>query len=422
MKTKVAYLVWNEMPVNNTLFNNQVIDQIKKIKERHPSEVDITLIVSFPILAYLRAKGNYRKSYREAKSFFRKLHQDNNFDLILLNTFFGFNFNAKKWLIPFHYVDNYLKLVYLQRKHRFQIFHCRSYHATRMGIAMKRIFKNVKVIFDARSKFPEEGIFRKSYERESASFRTWKKIERRLMERSDAIISVSHTMSEILQEEYPFIKDRSYTIYTSTNTSVIDKVKNAAPRTNALAFIGEVTDKGVYSIFDILDFYKVYRNAVADATLVIITQSDHSAVKAIVSKYGFLNETSLYRTNSYSESYDILRNCKFGFSFLNRDKKELIDTLAITIIASKTGDYLGAGLPLIYDELIGGVKPLIQDFHLGMLINKPFTENKVKLHLDDILSDYGNISNNCVDFALEYFSSEKNADRYFNIYQKLIPG
>ena len=418
MKIKVAYLVWNEAIVNNSIFNNQVINQIKQIQNSY-KDVDVTLIIGFPLFPYLVKHRRDKKKRNEIFSFLMELRKQQVIKVKVFYNIFAFSFNSKFYFFPLHYLFGLFSFLFLQRKQRFDIIHCRSYHACFVGCITKSVYKYPKVIFDTRGRFPEEGVFRGSYTEASYSFRFWKKIEKYLLKTSDSIVNVAHTFSDILEQEYPFIKNKNFTIYTSTNTQVAASEKKMKAG-NKLVFIGEISFNGGYNITDIVDFYLIYREIVFNPSLIIITKSDRQPIRKLIQENGIEREFEIFSTNSFDESYSILSACKFGFAFLDRGNEMLMKSLAPTVIAAKTGDYLFSGLPLIYDELIGGVNYLIRNYHLGMLVNKPFNKDEIQAKLSELLNNYNEVSNSCTQFALEFFSSEKNAERYFNIYTTLV--
>jgi glycosyltransferase involved in cell wall biosynthesis len=424
MKIKLAYIVWNEAIINNNIFKNQVLDQLNKLNDLYKDDLDITLIVSFPVTSYVLKYRSQHKPYKDIFLFLEELKRRPGFRIIVLKSYLGFNFNTRYYLLPFQYIENVVKLFFLQIRHRFQLFHCRSYHATFAALMCRRLTGGAKVIFDTRGKFPEEGIFRKKYSESGLSYKVWKRVERFLMKRADAVVNVSDTFTLDMIEQYPFVREKSFTIYTSTNTNFINRKPTrdypALQGKNGLVFIGEVSAGGPYSIMNIIGFYEHYRAALTNPALVIITNEDHAALKKVVMDCGLAGEVHFHSTSNYEESYNILYYCKFGFAILNTGNEALMKYLSPTIISSKTGDYLCAGLPLIYHKAIGGAAYIIEHNGVGITFDFPVNPQTLSRDLKMIATGYDALSEKCKQFAEDRFGSVNNAKRYYGIYSNLL--
>ena len=84
--------------------------------------------------------------------------------------------------------------VRLHRKHRFGLTHCRSYIPAAVGLHLKRAH-GVPLLFDMRGFWPEEKTEGKSWDLGKPMFRLvyryFKRLERKLLEHSDAIVSLT---------------------------------------------------------------------------------------------------------------------------------------------------------------------------------------------------------------------------------------
>ncbi|NIG52087.1 glycosyltransferase [Chitinophaga sp. Cy-1792] len=424
-KIRVAYIVWNEDPYKNNIFNNQVADQIIQIKQLHPEEVDITLVINFPLSSFVRNKKGTKQDVIDFKNQLTASLAAHNIKLQFYFSRFAFNFNTKFYLLPFQYFENFTKVKKLVEDQKIDIVHCRSYHAGFVGASIRRLFKNVKFVFDTRGRFPEEGIFRKSYEKDSLSYKIWKKRERFIISNADAVVNVSEAFQKIFETDYPKeSQGKNTTIYTSSNVQVMTQPRqNNIPvlqNTNAMVFVGELSENGGYSVKKVMEAYRIYRKVIASPHLVFISTTNRDTILKEIGDVEFKDEITITATTRFQDTYNILSQCKFGFAALNDWNAPLMEYLAPTVIAAKTGEYLTAGLPLIYDNRIGGVLPLIQNHNIGMAISYPLSEEVVASQLMALNASYDEISDNCKKFACSNFSSTNNAERYFELYRKVL--
>jgi glycosyltransferase involved in cell wall biosynthesis len=90
-----------------------------------------------------------------------------------------------------------------------------------------------------------------------------------------------------------------------------------------------------------------------------------------------------------------------------------------TMVASKTGEYFAVGLPLIVNDAVGAASRLVEKYGIGCTYPAG-REDKINKAVVSIDSNYETVSNNCVKVARNYFSSDKNAKAYIDIYHQLM--
>ncbi len=89
----------------------------------------------------------------------------------------------------------YVTALRLQRRYRFKIAHCRSYQAAQVGCLLKRLF-GAKVIFDMRGLWVDErvdgGLWKLARLPDRLAFRTYKRIERGLLQCANHVVVLTH--------------------------------------------------------------------------------------------------------------------------------------------------------------------------------------------------------------------------------------
>ena len=71
------------------------------------------------------------------------------------------------------------------------------------AITTKKIRKNIKVIFDPRSPFPEENITANRWDASSFSYKLWKNLEKQFLKDSDITIAITNTYIEHFKKISP---------------------------------------------------------------------------------------------------------------------------------------------------------------------------------------------------------------------------
>jgi glycosyltransferase involved in cell wall biosynthesis len=424
----LLYLTWGEVIVYDGLFNNQVLEQLKQIR-RQDANLPMQLLSGLPL-------GN-RYLVKEPQNFYRELAKIRD---QLGRAHIGFTyrflpavarwFHAQPYQLPFYTVGQLGYLARLVRQRGFNIIHCRSYQATRLALlARKRHHLSCRVIFDTRGMFPEEAVLAGYFPVASPAYQRWKAEEAWLLDEADAIVNVSATFSEYIAT---CTRNRQiHTIATSTNLDLFrpDGAVRQAQRqalqiddaTRVLVYIGSLgTKHGWHNIGNLIAVDRIFRQRFARSKLLIVTRSPREPLVAALHEAGYREEDYiLTAANSPQATSDLLQAGDYAALTYYNVESALEQQVGRTVIASKSGEYLGVGLPMIVNTTAGAAAQLVAQEQVGAVYTGG-DEAAIGPTLDAIEADYTAVHQRCVAVAHAHFSAAGNAQKYRHLYHSLL--
>ncbi len=421
-ESNFLYITWGEVIIENGIFKNQVLDQLKLIKKERPN-ANIFLLSGLP-LVNMRLIKRTRYFLKEL----RKIEAEcSNHGIIFKyrfitglspwfytppQKFWLFDFTQKKFLKKF-IVGNSISIV-----------HCRSYTPTRLALDVRKKYKlSYKVIFDTRGNFPEEGLLKSHLD--SEGYISWKKMEKDLLDNADAVVNVSSTFTEHVKK----ISTNSnvYTIYTSTNLSSfyplsqnekskLRRSQKISEHEKVLVYLGELSEIGWHQTSTLIAAYKAFKKAFVKTKMLIITHNKRDELeKAFLDESLEAAELIVVKGNSQKEVNSYLNLADFAVLPFRHIRSQLDEILGYTMIASKTGEYLATGLPVIVNNKIGAASQLVEETGTGITYELE-KENDIISKLLDFEKEKKAIAAKCCETARNVFNAQKNALLYLDIY------
>lgn len=423
MKNKqVLYVTWGEVITGNGIFRNQVMEQLRLIKQKDHS-VDITLLSVIPINTRI-AKAPWQ-FFKELKSIGEKCQEDGicfRYKMHFVpSPWFYTPVDKMKWfdLGQYQFIKKIIKRIAPN------VVHCRSYQSTRLFLTARKKFDLLyKVVFDTRGNFPEEGYFKKHLS--GTDFRIWKQIEKSMLEDADAVVNVSGTFTSFIRKIVD--KPSIHTIYTSTNTSVfrhdpeqgdISREKlGILPGQKVLAYLGELSPLGWHNPSRLLLIYEVFREYFGNTRLLVITLGNPELFIGYFTRAGIPREEIVVaKGNSLTETNAYLNAADFTAMPFREVDDEVTGIIGFTMVGSKTGEYLAAGKPVLVNAMIGEGTDIVRRYGVGA-VYEPGKEQALKTGFAR-LAAIADLSLKCTKVANELFSAEGNAEKYLNIYDQL---
>lgn len=409
---KVIYLTWGETPRDSGVYGSQVVSQLIS-NQQQISSAKFALVSGLPII--------FSGLVREKFSYIQELNKiRQNLDNIPHKIIYiwgpqNFYYSRRYEFHFFHHLSHQQLLKFI-REFSADIIHCRSYHATYAALQIRDTCPlNYKVVFDPRGLWPEEGVLKGRIRENSFNYQYNKQIEKYLLKKSDITVSVSDTM----QKHYEALGTKNCrTIYLSAPAQALKtKQANIIKKDNILCYVGALNDKTWHKPRFLFELYQQYRKCISNAKLLIVTQSNH---REILNQRGEipLSEVEITATYTPQELATCLQRSTFGALpyFIPSSHCEYI--VAETVIASKTAEYLAAGLPVLVNRYCGGAREVIQRNSLGLIYDPENLETVSCNSLSKLMNQ--NISLICSKFAEENFSMYNNSIRYQEIYYNLI--
>lgn len=155
--------------------------------------------------------------------------------------------------------------------------------------------------------------------------------------------------------------------------------------------------------------------------LLIITKADIEAEIADLFKQEEIpkHELRMESTENLIKTNMLLNVGDYGVLPFRESDSYIKQVLGKIIMASKTGEYLSSGLPVIVDERVGGASNLIRREALGVVYSQNRDDEFIE-KLQAVDNDYREVSNRCVQVANNNFSTKKHAHQYHELYLELI--
>ena len=418
---KIAYVIVGE-DLDTPLLRRQVLELLGKIKEKN-EDINITIFNFQGVLSIL----NHYRSLRQISADLERIGIRHR---VIPNICpwpvpnIRFKQMAVGWR-PYSVWNRFAAIIFsntalpwffvLNKMFGYQLFHCRSYVSTLGAIKYKRIVKNVKVLFDPRSDFPEEGVTAKFWNEGDEDFNYWKLIEKKLLEESDAVALIGPTYLNHYQKhrvdfKYFFVPNNVDVEFFQRNEDRRIKIRwdlQYSKDTIVFVYLGALNDEGWHRTSFYEKFHRMASEAGLNFALLILTPY---YCKPIIQE----RFKDFHNVNVISPKYDevghYLSAGDVGLMFLHKEK---------VAVGTKIGEYLCSGLPCLVNSNCVGAAELIN--------NNPLFGRVISLGLGDkdVIQDgeMGGISllleGDPSREAAVYFSIEKIASIYASKYREI---
>jgi glycosyltransferase involved in cell wall biosynthesis len=316
--------------------------------------------------------------------------------------------------------------VRLHHRHRFGLTHCRSYIPAAVGLHLREA-QGVPLLFDMRGFWPEEKTEGKSWNLANPLFRIvyryFKRLERKLLEASDAIVTLTEAgKQELLRRPeaagkaeriavIPCCVDFAhFPLADPERRSAARSGLGIAPETPVLAYLGSLG--GNYLLGEMLDFFAVYRSRNAGARFLFVTQSDPAEIRDAARKRGIGDDELVIRSAGRDQVPGLLAAADVGIAF----KQPSFSALGCS--PTKMGEMLAVGLPFVANAGVGDVAEIIGRMGTGVAI-EDFSNASYARALDEVAASAMSPDERRTR-AQACFDVELGIDRYDRIYRDLL--
>ncbi|MFT6607892.1 MAG: glycosyltransferase involved in cell wall biosynthesis [Halocynthiibacter sp.] len=365
---RMIYLTWGEVPRMSSVYGGQVVRVISALQQQ-PEIESAKLLAGYPVIH----SGLFREKHRygaQLKAIRSAIGGDNFIRRHLPVPPVGIYPNQRQ--LPFFFVGQVARIARILRRERPDVVHCRSYLAARMALLVRaRYGFTYKVIFDARSLLPEEAALTGWWDYGSDTFKAWKAIEKELLDTADLSLTVSLPMQRWFDD---LGAKRTGLIYLNVDTGAVDAAalrdtKRLDAGAPVLAYAGHLAEGSWHEPINIWKVFSSFRSFEPGARLTVITKSSHAKLKAHAAASGFADLLDAITFTSAASPVETVRKLQdadlaiFGY----RDPVTAQErALAEPVFATKTAEYLCAGLPVIVNNVCGGARDYVLQKNLGV--------------------------------------------------------
>lgn len=303
-----------------------------------------------------------------------------------------------------------------------EIVHCRSYIASLMGLAVKRV-TGAKLVFDMRGFWPDERVDGGIWSKSRAPYRVFKRVERTLFLNADHVVSL--TKAGVREyEAFDYLKGRapaSSVIPTCTNLEMFSPPPAPCASDKSRGFtLGYVGSVGSWYLFGTV------AHAVArafemrpDALFLVITKGNHDYVRDTLTAAGVDLSRVEIRSAAFHEVGTQIGRMDAGVFFIRPawSKRASCPT--------RMGEFLACGKPCLTNGGVGDVAEDINETGTGIALPPEGLGGVVMDDLDKALAQLFEMAadpdmpQRCRAAAETRFSLSGGVADYAAIYQKL---
>lgn len=402
----IAYTIWIEL-LDSPIIRNQVIELLKALKRISPDD-KYFLFAFQPI------------SITHCQKFFQVNEdlKENNLELIVIPSLippFLDWFNAKWYLLPFIFIQSFPVLLAMVLMKKIDILHCRSYPIMPAAIVTNKVKRNLKIVFDPRSPFPEENITAGLWTKNSISYNLWKFLEKIFLDHSNITIAIANTYVKHFTE----ISKNALFAIIPNNVNIEKFSRNQDSRSELRSKMGVKDDEILFVYLGSLGIHwnnpSMYANLLIsirelniDHRLLIITP-DVSNLKKVFNKFNIKPDEYLVVSADSSEVPKYLSMADIGLNLM--EKQDLRMSI-------KTCEYLAMEMPIIVNSNVMGARDIVEQYHVGLVLEDL---NNINLtDIEEIILNKDQFSFKCRKTACENFSTINVAKKYTQVYRTLM--
>ena len=304
------------------------------------------------------------------------------------------------------------------------LVHCRSIIAASIGYKLGKKYK-VKVIFDIRGFWADERVDGKIWNLKNPLFllvyHYFKRKERFLFEKVDAIVTLTENARDYIQANYktkeifsvvPCCVDFGHFDLKTINPDKVQELKReiGIPEQDyVLTYVGSLGAR--YMLEEMLEFFNELKGKRKNSSFLFISKSDTSEIKSICKQIG-LDYSSIYITScEYAEipSYISLGDASVFFIVSSFSGKAVSPT--------KQAEVMSLGLPIVANTGLGDTDRILEKTANGILINQ-FTKKEYGKAADELLK-FNKSKEEIRAASLELFTLKSGIEQYDSLYKKL---
>lgn len=353
---RILFLTWGEVPRMSSVYGGQVVNVVAAL-QRHPEVEHAALHAGFPVVhsGMIREKWAYR-------------HQTT----AICDLIGSENYTTRRIPVPpvgVHPTMRQLPLFTAAQlgalasqisRSRADVVRCRSYVATHIAILVRQKFDmSFKVVFDARSLMPEEGVLLGRWSADNSDYAFWKAREAELTAQADLTLSVSEPMRQNFARIGARRSELSYlnVPVEAPDANAVSDISRIDAGRPVMAYAGYLADGSWHVPENLWRAFASFQRHVPGARLLVITKSSHSALNRSLaqSQFSHLQKcVSLSSANSPMEVVKLLAGADLSVLSYRTPENAFEAEMSLATFGTKTAEYLSVGLPVAVNSYCGG--------------------------------------------------------------------
>ncbi|MBW1696457.1 MAG: glycosyltransferase [Deltaproteobacteria bacterium] len=303
-------------------------------------------------------------------------------------------------------------------RHRIGIIHARSYIAAVIALGLCSVSR-VRFLFDMRGFWVEERVEGGLWKKGGLLYRTFKRLEKKFLQRADAIVILSRRGAEILRGMLPSrrAEPRIEVIPTCVDLTLFrpGPVIKDSKDSLKLVYVGSLGTW--YLIEEMVAFFGIVLTRLPESSFTLITPSDPAVLEQAVGKLNLPQgaaERIIVKSVPYSQVPQALAEADCSLFFIRPSFSKQASC------ATKFAESLACGRPVLINPGIGDHEQYVRSRNLGVVIEE-FSQAGFNSALDSLLELFqdSSLASRCRSAAAEDFSLAGGAETYLDLYRWL---
>jgi len=313
----------------------------------------------------------------------------------------------------------------LIKKHTIAVVHARSMIPATIGIILSKLYR-VKLLFDIRGFAIDEKLDSGRLEKESFLYKILKRLDNRLYEKSEHIVTLTYKAKEILEGNLNIDRDKITVIPTCANGEVfkplseIEKIEfkqslGYDKRDKIIIHTGTVS--GWYDFDKELKLIEELIKQDSSINFLILNKNEHFFIEKSLEKYNIPQKNTKIISSSFQNVYKYLNIADVSIFFIKPSFSKQASA------PTKFAENIACYLPSITNSGVGDMEFYMNRYDVGYIIELDTLNSSISTIAKDIINKIQKEINRDEYNQLfsQYFDKKIAVEKYNNIY-KLLNG
>ena len=304
--------------------------------------------------------------------------------------------------------------LWLVLRHRLRIVHARSYVASVMALAIKRL-TGAKYLFDMRGFWADERVDGGLWPRSGRMFRVAKGFERRFLLGADHVVSLTQAAVRELQR-FDYLQGRMPPVTVIPTCADLTRFSPMYRERDGGSFVlGYVGTVGTWYLFDeVATCFAQLLRMQPDARFLIVNRGEHAYIRERLAAAGVPDAMVELTTATHAEMPRQMARMDAGVFFI----KPVFSKQASA--PTKLAEFLGCGIPCLGNAGVGDMADVLEGEQVGVAL-KTFDQAALTDGLQALLQLAADPATRtrCVAAAQKHFSLDEGVRRYAAVYGQL---
>ena len=304
--------------------------------------------------------------------------------------------------------------LWLVLRHRLRIVHARSYVASVMALAIKRL-TGAKYLFDMRGFWADERVDGGLWPRSGRMFRVAKGFERHFLLAADHVVSLTQAAVRELQR-FDYLQGRMPPVTVIPTCADLTRFSPKYRERDGGSFVlGYVGTVGTWYLFDeVAACFAQLLRMQPDARFLIVNRGEHAYIRERLAAAGVPDAAVELTTATHAEMPRQMARMDAGVFFI----KPVFSKQASA--PTKLAEFLGCGIPCLGNAGVGDMADVLEGEQVGVAL-KTFDQAALTDGLQALLQLAADPATRtrCVAAAQKHFSLDEGVRRYAAVYGQL---